>query len=1026
MVDDRIEQIRKERAELEELKDSLKAKEAELDDRENSLDSNGVVLGLVERKTKLEEEINGFTEELRRLKEERNKSITGFGDEMKSIHSGLASETAEIARRLRLEVESLEREKDSLEKDIEAAEGRLADMESRLRREEERLSQEKEALVARKKADSDAALKEISIGHSMALAEQELKRKQLEGDIAELEQQKAIEWSKVEAELARYKSAQFAEIEVYKEQALADAERERGSILGRLKSEEKRHADAIDKLRRDWDNEIQILQDRKQAIENEIELAKYEQEKQSAENVLRAERERAAEVKALHEMRQEAVAKLADEQAELRAQHEKQFAGLRKKLTDARGELEKDVAELSAKKAVLQKDIDVLHTKHEAARAELEASMELFRAEKQREIDTMRTMRIQEMEAACQSRLSKLEAEYEQKASRMETGADMAEKRLRDQQAALEREIEELSAKKFALISDTDELRAKHETQKSNFDADLEAHKLAKTAEVNNMRIGRMQEIEELSKIRLAKLGAEYDAKVAEMEARAEAARKEIGAKREEAVQQIRGLESRKAELESEIDILHTKFDNYKAEVNASMEEHKAAKLREIDELRLARMKEVEAARKEQAAKVEAEREIMLAELQGQQDRARKKTDEDIASMEAEYTKRIEEMDALRKEKHAAHIKAIADAEEQARGLKQGIQALQAELAELTIESKKIKEENEANKSAALLERQMELEKLANQRMAEVEEICAQKIKMVLETERRIDTHNQESEKAGLEKMAKMKEEELELKAGLESLASELAQRRADGLLQVEGEKMEALGEMSKLRLSKMQEIEQELESYKQERFAQAQRDIERQIAAGYKTFEELAALNEEYARKSEKLSELEVNLEAEKRSVYFKEKRFIEEQAQYKSLLQNEMDAHKKEMALLIDTKEQQVSLLQEQLKAYAQEIAGYREEALAEGGKTKKELLSEVFYLNTRIAELTKSLGGKPTDAHIAGMEEKLKTVDALESENKKLALRINGLERERHNWQIAVNEISKLTEEKIMLEERLAQSA
>ena len=114
---------------------------------------------------------------------------------------------------------------------------------------------------------------------------------------------------------------------------------------------------------------------------------------------------------------------------------------------------------------------------------------------------------------------------------------------------------------------------------------------------------------------------------------------------------------------------------------------------------------------------------------------------------------------------------------------------------------------------------------------------------------------------------------------------------------------------------------------------------------------------------------------------------------------------------------------MLQEQLKSYFQEIEKHRAETLAEGGKSKKELLAEVSYLNARISELSKELVGKPTDAYVASMEEKLKSVDVLEQENKKLAIRIAGLERERHSWQIAVNEIAKLAEEKILLEERLS---
>jgi len=241
-------------------------------------------------------------------------------------------------------------------------------------------------------------------------------------------------------------------------------------------------------------------------------------------------------------------------------------------------------------------------------------------------------------------------------------------------------------------------------------------------------------------------------------------------------------------------------------------------------------------------------------------------------------------------------------------------------------------------------------------------------------------------------------------------------------MAEVEKEKINCLDEVAKLKLEKMQEAETYLENYRTEKLQQIQDDMDKQIDTNYKRVEELAELNAEYQQRKQEVEDLSSSLELEKRGIALKEKLFNEEQEDFKKLMESEIEFHRKEMTILIDAKDQQIRLMEEKLKTYIKECEAYREEVLSENGKSKKELVTDVEYLRKRMESMQTELQNKPSDAYITGLEAQIKGYSGLEAENKKQALRIAGLENERHNWQIAVNEISKLTEEKAILEEKL----
>jgi hypothetical protein len=231
------------------------------------------------------------------------------------------------------------------------------------------------------------------------------------------------------------------------------------------------------------------------------------------------------------------------------------------------------------------------------------------------------------------------------------------------------------------------------------------------------------------------------------------------------------------------------------------------------------------------------------------------------------------------------------------------------------------------------------------------------------------------------------------------------------------------MNKLSKLKLQKLEEVDKYLEEYREEKLRQAQEDIEKQTNSLYKRLDELAELNIDYNKKVKEFDEKIVSFEADTHNLYLKEKLAAEEQNSYKNMVENEREFHRKEMSLLIEAKDQQILFMQEKIKAYMQDLEEYRKESGGEGGKSRQELNAELAHLRQQTAQLNGEIQGKPSDSYITELEEKSKAYDNLTQENKKLTLRCLGLERERHNWQIAVNEITRLTEEKDILEIRLS---
>lgn len=392
IVDDRIEQLRKERAELDELRVSLERKEAELLQQEQEQTEDIGVSD--ERKESLLKEIENLTTEVKRLRAERDESIENFGGEMSKVH---AEKTAQ-KRQLQSEIAFLTKGKTKLEEEIECLQGQASTMDENAKHDLNRILEEKELLLARTRAERETSLKEINLAHSMAITKLDCEKKELENEISVLLQNKTIEWNKIHAEISRYKTAQLAEIDASRASFLAELEKDKAKVTDALRVQERKQLSEISAEKRAWDKKFLKLQTEKQNFLDEISLLEYNFEKTKSENILKIEKARVDEAKMQKANRAEALAKTEDEKALLLAEFKTQAAEQKNRHRAAVEEAEKEIAEYQNKKAAVFGEITALEVKFDQQRAENDVTLESLRLERLQEIEQLRQERIAALE----------------------------------------------------------------------------------------------------------------------------------------------------------------------------------------------------------------------------------------------------------------------------------------------------------------------------------------------------------------------------------------------------------------------------------------------------------------------------------------------------------------------------------------------------------------------------------------------------------------------------------------------------
>jgi len=868
LVDERIELLRRERAEMDELKADLEKREAALELRKH--EDSADLLPLEDKKALLTSQIEEAKSELTRLRTERLTSIETFGIEMDSLHASKTSESVAQTREIQGEIAFLLKGKEQVETELDQLHAQVRELEERRDRNQKRISEEKEAHLSRAKADREAALQEAALQHSVTLAEMDRERKSLENQIEALEQTKAIEWNKAQAEITRYKTAQFAELDAQKEALLAEAEQEKSTILGAVRAEEKRQQNDINQLRREWEKEELVLQAQKRQALDEIKLLEYEYEKVRSENIVKLEKARVEEMKTLETIRVEALAKLEAEQGGLVDELKRKAVALRTKIQEDEAAAELAITECENKKANVLNDIELLEVKYEQLQKANEAKVEALKIKRLQEVDDLRIEKLKEVEELRQQRVADLESIYLEKANALEVAREEKLAACIQAISDAEAELNSLKTSRLALEQEIAALRLESSKLKKENHAMSKAAMIERELEIERLKSEKMAEIEAICDGRLRRV-EEKERALAE---RVKFVDDDIAEKTTEAANRLSALQKQSATIESE------------------MEEQKLASLQEVDELRVAKLKEIEELRQQR-----------------------------VAELEAVYLEKVNTLDAAREEKLEACTKAIADADSELSSRKTARLMLEQEITHLRAESEKIKKENQAAAKAAGIERELEFERVRTEKMAELEGIFAERLRIVEEKERSIIERIKSLEDELFEKTAETTNAINVLQTQQASMDAETMKIRHERLSEVEQQTMDAMEELSKMKLSRMQEIESYLETYKEERMANIQKDFDRQIRANYKSRNELSKLNEQYNKRMEELQQMSLDVDTAKRTLKSNKQRIMSEIERYKNLLTAETKSHKQEMETMEKSKDEQIKALKDQLARLTKE---------------------------------------------------------------------------------------------------------
>jgi len=509
LVDERIEFLRRERAELDALRTSLEKQQAELDKKQQEQDN--LIGPLIDRKEALLREIEDSTVRAEALRAERNASIETFGVEMDGIFAEKNADGIAHAKELQLKIASLSKTKLELEESLQNLREEVGGLEEKSDRDMTRIIEEKESLLNRTRAENEANIKDMNLAHSIAQAELSRQKKELENEIAALEQTKEIEWSKIQAEVSRYKTTQFAETDALKGEIVGEAEAERARILGDLRTEEKRLQTELAQSRREWERELLELEGRKKQLTDETKLLEFEYEKAKSEIQIKHEKDLVDAAKELETVKAEGYAKVEEERALATFEWKRQAAEEKSRHIDDIAALDVAVQELTGKRDAVLKDIDSLQARFDQRRAEDDAELALLKTERMCEIDEHRLDRLKEIEDLRQTRVAELETYYIERVRNLDAAKeeklfaarqimDSAEKEaqaLRQQRNSLEMELSKLRTERDKITEENSALDKKAFMERQ---LELEKYTAEKMFEAEKVIALKMVEGEERAK----------------------------------------------------------------------------------------------------------------------------------------------------------------------------------------------------------------------------------------------------------------------------------------------------------------------------------------------------------------------------------------------------------------------------------------------------------------------------------------------------------------------------------------------
>ncbi|MCL2015820.1 MAG: hypothetical protein FWG68_06185 [Defluviitaleaceae bacterium] len=377
MVDEQIKALRKERAELEALKEEL--------DRRSFANANpddkSELYSLQETLAALRREKETATDELSRLKEDRNQSIATFKAEIDQIHMEKTLESESAINQLQLDIDYLKATKDDMERQKERMFQELTDLQSQKESKLKQIQSEEQDFLAQKKNDRDNELQKISMEQSLQIAALEQTKTELQSEINSLEHKKSLEWEKVTAEISRYKSLQKAELETKREKIIAAAEAEGLAMLEEFRETKAQQLAELAEQEKASNRTLNNLEIRKKAISDDIDLLQYEYEKKKAENLVKIEKNRSEEAKLLEIARKEALERTELEKVAILETAEKLRIDTRLKMQEEQLAHEKRISELEQESQRVTSQIQTFKIQANRLQLESEQKIERLRSE---------------------------------------------------------------------------------------------------------------------------------------------------------------------------------------------------------------------------------------------------------------------------------------------------------------------------------------------------------------------------------------------------------------------------------------------------------------------------------------------------------------------------------------------------------------------------------------------------------------------------------------------------------------------
>ncbi|MDR0271720.1 MAG: hypothetical protein LBI27_00170 [Clostridiales bacterium] len=499
LVEEGIEKIRIERAELDKLRASLERREAEIAMKEK----DGDFVNSVERKEILVKEIDDLSAEIKRLRAERDSSVENFGGEISRLHELKTAENTSQIKQLQGEINFLLKGKNELEETTERLKEQIRETQEHAKHEQTRIIEEKEVFLSRTRAEREESLKKINKAHSVTMEDLERQKKEALDEIEDLQRTKKIEQDKLQSELFRIRTTQLAEIDAKREQFLAEIEKEKEDAANAHRAQERALRIEISEERREWEKEILKFQTEKQKILDEIKLLGYEYEKKKSDNLLAIEKMRSDMEKEIEAARAESLMKIEEDQAAAAVDFVKKMADQKSRQHAEFSAAEKELAEVESKKIAVLGEINALEVKFDRQRAENEVQLENIRAERLKEIDELSLEKLQKIEELRSERITALEAAYLEKSRHFENARNAKLDDCRKEIAAAEDELRKIKQTQLAAENEIEALRTEAMKIKEKNDALLKSAEIERKLKLEKMSNDKLAEVEQLCNTRL-------------------------------------------------------------------------------------------------------------------------------------------------------------------------------------------------------------------------------------------------------------------------------------------------------------------------------------------------------------------------------------------------------------------------------------------------------------------------------------------------------------------------------------------